>query len=221
VCNNLETSHRDILDLYKTVNSLPYIKKAFVGSGVRYDLLMKEYNRSAGRDEQHYLKELIVNHTSGRLKVAPEHTDDEVLYLMRKSSFRHFRKLSEIFGGITRSNGLKYELIPYFISAHPGTTDEKMGALARELKDLGMHPEQVQDFTPTPMTLATAMYYLGFDPYTGKKVHVTREISGKRRQKEYFFKAGSMRHGAWGKGEVAQGIGRRAPGTGGRSKRNA
>jgi uncharacterized radical SAM protein YgiQ len=196
VCNNLETSHRDILDLYKTVNSLPYIKKAFVGSGVRYDLLMKEYNRSAGRDEEHYLKELIVNHTSGRLKVAPEHTDDEVLYLMRKSSFRHFRKLNEIFGGITRSNGLKYELIPYFISAHPGTTDEKMGALARELKDLGMHPEQVQDFTPTPMTLATAMYYLGFDPYTGKKVHVTRDIISKRRQKEYFFKAGSMRQGA-------------------------
>jgi uncharacterized radical SAM protein YgiQ len=201
VCNNLETSHRDILALYKRVNSLPYIKKAFVGSGVRYDLLMKEYNRSAGRDEEHYLKELIVNHTSGRLKVAPEHTDDEVLYLMRKSSFRHFRKLSEIFGAIIRSNGLKYELIPYFISAHPGTTDEKMGALARDLKALGMHPEQVQDFTPTPMTLATAMYYLGFDPYTGKKVHVTRDISGKRRQKEYFFKAGGMQHGAKGMGQ--------------------
>jgi uncharacterized radical SAM protein YgiQ len=194
VCDNLETSHRDLLALYKTVNSLPYIKKAFVGSGVRYDLLMKEYNRSAGRDEEHYLKELIVNHTSGRLKVAPEHTDDEVLYLMRKSSFRNFRKLSEIFGGIVRSNGLKYELIPYFISAHPGTTEEKMGALARELKDLGMHPEQVQDFTPTPMTLATAMYYLGFDPYTGRKVHVTRDITEKRRQKEYFFKAQGTGH---------------------------
>jgi uncharacterized radical SAM protein YgiQ len=194
VCDNLETSHRDLLALYKTVNSLPYIKKAFVGSGVRYDLLMKEYNRFAGREEEHYLKELIVNHTSGRLKVAPEHTDDEVLYLMRKSSFRHFRKLSEIFGGIVRSNGLKYELIPYFISAHPGTTEEKMGALARELKDLGMHPEQVQDFTPTPMTLATAMYYLGFDPYTGRKVHVTRDITEKRRQKEYFFKAQGTGH---------------------------
>jgi uncharacterized radical SAM protein YgiQ len=203
VCNNLETSHRDLLALYKTVNSLPYIKKAFVGSGVRYDLLMKEYNRSAGRDEEHYLKELIVNHTSGRLKVAPEHTDDEVLYLMRKSSFRHFRKLSEIFGGIVRSNGLRYDLIPYFISAHPGTTEQKMGALASELKDLGMHPEQVQDFTPTPMTLATAMYYLGFDPYTGRKVHVTRDISEKRRQKEYFFKAQRSGQGAWGKGQKA------------------
>jgi uncharacterized radical SAM protein YgiQ len=165
-----------------------------VGSGVRYDLLLKENNPSAGRDEENYLKELIVNHTSGRLKVAPEHTDDEVLFLMRKSSFRHFRKLREKFSETVHNNGLKYELVPYFISAHPGTTEEKMEALARELKGLGMHPEQVQDFTPTPMTLATAMYYLGFDPYTGKKVYVARDISEKRRQKEYFFKAKGTRH---------------------------
>ena len=194
VCDNLETSHRDLLNLYKRVGSLPYIKKAFVGSGVRYDLLLKENNPSAGRDEENYLKELIVNHTSGRLKVAPEHTDDEVLFLMRKSSFRHFRKLREKFSETVHNNGLKYELVPYFISAHPGTTEEKMEALARELKGLGMHPEQVQDFTPTPMTLATAMYYLGFDPYTGKKVYVARDISEKRRQKEYFFKAKGTRH---------------------------
>jgi uncharacterized radical SAM protein YgiQ len=192
VCDNLETSHRDLLALYKSVGSLPYVKKAFVGSGIRYDLLLKESNPSAGRDEENYLKELIVSHTSGRLKVAPEHTDDEVLFLMRKSSFMYFRKLREKFSGIVHNNGLKYELVPYFISAHPGTTEEKMGAMARELKGLGLHPEQVQDFTPTPMTLATAMYYLGFDPYTGKKVYVARDIAEKRRQKEYFFKAGSM-----------------------------
>ena len=199
VCDNLETSHRDLLALYKSVGSLPYIKKAFVGSGVRYDLLLKENNPSAGRDEEHYLKELIVSHTSGRLKVAPEHTDDEILFLMRKSSFRHFRKLREKFSEIVRNNGLKYELVPYFISAHPGTTEEKMGALARELKGLGLHPEQVQDFTPTPMTLATAMYYLGFDPYTGKKVHVARDIAEKRRQKDYFFNQKGERQKAKGK----------------------
>jgi uncharacterized radical SAM protein YgiQ len=189
VCDNLDTSHQDLTSLYRKVNALPCIKKAFVGSGIRYDLLMNDYNRAAGRGEEQYLKELIVNHTSGRLKVAPEHTDDEVLYLMRKSSFSHFRKLREKFLGIIRSSGLKYELVPYFISAHPGTTEQKMGSLARDLKELGMHPEQVQDFTPTPMTLATAMYYLGFDPYTGKKVYVARDVSEKRKQKEYFFKS--------------------------------
>ena len=189
MCDNLDTSHRDLTALYQKVNSLPYIKKAFVSSGVRYDLLFREYNPSAGKAEERYLHELVVNHTSGRLKIAPEHTDDEVLWLMRKSPFRHFRKLREKFQSIVRAAGLKYELIPYFISAHPGTTDQKMAGLARELKELGMHPEQVQDFTPTPMTLATAMYYLGFDPYTGKKVYVARDIAGKRKQKEYFFKS--------------------------------
>lgn len=188
VCDNLETSHEELTGLYRQVNALPYVKKAFVGSGVRYDLLMKEFNKAAGRAEEKYLSELIVNHTSGRLKVAPEHTDDEVLYLMRKTPFRHFRKLREKFLSIIKANGLRYELIPYFISAHPGTGEKQMGELARELSDLGMHPEQVQDFTPTPMTLATAMYYLGFDPYTGKKVYVARDIAEKRKQKEYFFR---------------------------------
>jgi len=188
VCNNLNTSHRELTDLYRRVNALPYIKKAFVSSGVKYDLLLKEYNSAAGKDEKEYLEELIVGHTSGRMKVAPEHTDDEVLYLMRKSPFRHFRKLRERFLSITGAHGLKYELIPYFISAHPGTTERKMSELARELADLGIHPEQVQDFTPTPMTLATAMFYLGFDPYTGRKVFVERDIASKRRQKGYFFK---------------------------------
>lgn len=188
VCDNLNTSHSDLTALYRKVSSLPYVKKAFVGSGVRYDLLSSDFNRAAGAGEEQYLKELILNHTSGRLKVAPEHTDDEVLFLMRKSSFKYFRTLREKFMKIIRSAGLRYELVPYFISGHPGTTDQKMGSLARELKELGMHPEQVQDFTPTPGTLATAMYYLGFDPYSGKKVFVERNIAGKRRQKGYFFR---------------------------------
>ena len=187
VCDNLDTSHRELLALYRKVSALPYIKKAFVGSGVRYDLLMKEFNGSAGKDEEQYLKELILNHTSGRLKVAPEHTDDEVLNLMRKSSFSHFRRLRNRFLEIVHASGVKYELVPYFMSAHPGTTERKMEALSRELHELGMHPEQVQDFTPTPMTLATAMYYLGFDPYSGRKVYVAREPAEKKRQKEYFF----------------------------------
>lgn len=193
VCDNLDTSHSGLTSLYRKVNSLSYIKKAFVGSGVRYDLLLKDYNPAAGRAEEEYLKELIVNHTSGRLKVAPEHTDDEVLYLMRKTTFSLFRRLRDKFLRITRDNNIKYELIPYFISAHPGTTEKKMETLSRELKDLGMFPEQVQDFTPTPMTLATAMYYLGYDPYTGKKVYVARDINEKRRQKEYFFRSHGTR----------------------------
>ncbi len=187
VCDNLETSHREINKLYKNVNALPYIRKAFIGSGVRYDILLREYNSSVGADEDRYLKELIVNHTSGRLKVAPEHSDNEVLSLMRKTSFALFKKLRERFLRIIRENDLKYELIPYFVSAHPGTTEQKMSVLSAELREMRLHPEQVQDFTPTPMTLSTAMYYLGFDPYTGKKVYVARDIKEKRKQKEYFF----------------------------------
>jgi uncharacterized radical SAM protein YgiQ len=188
VCDNLDTSHRELLALYREVSALPYIKKAFIGSGVRYDLLLREFNSSAGKDEEQYLKELILHHTSGRLKVAPEHTDDEVLNLMRKSSFSHFRRLRNRFLQIVHASGVKYELVPYFISAHPGTTEQKMAALSRELQEMGMHPEQVQDFTPTPMTLATAMYYLGFDPYSGRKLYVARKPAEKKRQKEYFFK---------------------------------
>ena len=204
VCDNLDTSHRNLTRLYCEVNALSYVKKAFVSSGVRYDLLMKEFNGSAGRDENEYLRELVINHTSGRLKVAPEHTDDQVLYLMRKSSFSHFRNLRRRFLEIVKKNGLRYEVIPYFISGHPGTSEKKMGELARELSELGLHPEQVQDFTPTPMTLATAMYYLGFDPYTGKKVYVARDIAEKRKQKGYFFKHGARSNGQ-GAGSTEQG----------------
>ena len=187
VCPNLDTSHRDITDLYKKVNKLPGIKKAFIGSGVRYDLLFAEWNKNAGRAENEYLDELITNHVSGRLKVAPEHTSPFVLSLMRKVPFELFRKLKKKFEAVTGKAGLKYAIIPYFISSHPGCTDKDMQELANEARSLGIWPEQVQDFTPTPMTLSTLIYYTGFDPYTGRKVYVARKPEDKKRQKEYFF----------------------------------
>jgi radical SAM superfamily enzyme YgiQ (UPF0313 family) len=149
--------------------------------------LFPDWNKNAGRDEGEYLEELITNHVSGRLKVAPEHTSSHVLTLMRKVPFELFRKLKKRFDNIRIKHDLKFELIPYFISAHPGCTDTDMQDLVKEVKSLGIKPEQVQNFTPTPMTLSTLMYYTGFDPYSGTKVYVARNIEDKRRQKEYFF----------------------------------
>jgi uncharacterized radical SAM protein YgiQ len=187
VCRNLNTSHKSLTDLYRKVDRMDGIKKSFIGSGVRYDLLFPEWNKSAGSDEGEYLEELITNHISGRLKVAPEHTSPKVLSLMRKSPFELFRKLKKRFDNITTKHELKYEIIPYFISSHPGCTDSDMSELAAEVKSLGIKPEQVQDFTPTPMTMSTLMYYSGIDPYSRKKVYVARSIEDKRRQKEFFF----------------------------------
>jgi uncharacterized radical SAM protein YgiQ len=187
VCNNLRVNHKSLTELYKKVDRVEGIKKSFIGSGVRYDLLFPEWNKSAGKDEADYLEELVRYHVSGRLKVAPEHTSPQVLSLMRKAPFDLFRKLKSRFGSILKKYDLRYEIIPYFISSHPGCSDQDMKALASEVKGLGIKPEQVQDFTPTPMTLATLMYYTGFDPYTGKKVYVPRKSEEKKRQKEYFF----------------------------------
>ncbi len=187
VCNNLDTDHRVLTELYKKVNRMPGIKKAFIGSGVRYDLLFPEWNRSAGRYENEYLNELVRNHVSGRLKVAPEHTSPAVLYQMRKPPFNLFRSLKRRFDEIMKKEDLRYEIVPYFISSHPGSTNETMKELSDDVKSMGVRPEQVQDFTPTPMTLSTLIYYTGFDPYTGKKVYVARKPEEKKRQKEYFF----------------------------------
>ncbi|MDP3003830.1 MAG: YgiQ family radical SAM protein [Bacteroidales bacterium] len=187
VCKNLNTSHKLLTELYRKVDRMEGIKKSFIGSGVRYDLLFPEWNKSAGREEGEYLEELVTNHVSGRLKVAPEHTSPRVLSHMRKAPFDLFKKLKKRFDNIKTKHELRYEIIPYFISSHPGCTDTDMAELASEVKSLGIKPEQVQDFTPTPMTLSTLMYYTGFDPYTGKKVYVARSIEDKRRQKEYFF----------------------------------
>jgi len=187
ICTNLDTSHKYLNDLYKRINNLEGIKKAFVGSGVRYDLLFNDWNKNAGKEEKVYLNELIINHVSGRLKVAPEHTSARVLNLMRKPPFGLFVKLKSRFDAIKKKEGLNYEIIPYFISSHPGCTEKDMADMSVELKSLGIKPEQVQDFTPTPMTLSTLIYYTGFDPYSGKKVFVARNSGEKKRQKEYFF----------------------------------
>jgi len=187
VCNNLNTNHAELTALYRKVNRMPGIKKAFIGSGVRYDLLFSDWNKCAGRSENEYLEELVKNHVSGRLKVAPEHTTPNVIAQMRKAPFDLFRILKRKFDDINRREGLKQEIIPYFISSHPGCTDENMKELVEEVKNLGIRPEQVQDFTPTPMTLSTLIYYTGFDPYTGRKVYVARNPAEKKRQKEFFF----------------------------------
>lgn len=187
VCNNLDTDHKGLTMLYRKVNKLPGIKKAFIGSGIRYDLLFPEWNKNAGSDGKEYLEELVIGHTSGRLKVAPEHTSENVIYLMRKAPFGLFKKLRQQFKRIIEKEDLRYEIIPYFISSHPGSTEKDMAELAREVRSLGIKPEQVQDFTPTPMTLSTTMYYCGFNPYDGRKVYVAKDLGAKRKQKEYFF----------------------------------
>jgi uncharacterized radical SAM protein YgiQ len=187
VCINLDTDHSKLTTLYRKVNSREDIKKAFIGSGVRYDLLFPEWNKNAGKAERDYLEELITLHVSGRLKVAPEHSAAHVLSLMRKAPFSLFRKLKSQFDFITKKYGLRYELIPYFISSMPGCTEQDMRELMKEVKELGVRPEQVQDFTPTPMTMSTLLYYTGKDPFTGKKVYVATRPEEKKRQKELFF----------------------------------
>lgn len=221
VCKNLNTSHKELTALYRKVDSMAGIKKSFIGSGVRYDLLFPEWNKNAGRDEVEYLEELITKHVSGRLKVAPEHTSPQILSHMRKVPFELFRKLKKRFDNIKTRHDLKYEIIPYFISGHPGCTENDMKELVAEVKSLGVKPEQVQDFTPTPMTLSTLMYYTGFDPYSGKKLFVARKIEDKRKQKEYFFwykkdreQKGTWSREKWRRGEREKGRLPRPPSSG-------
>lgn len=187
ICPNLETSHAPLNKLFDAATKVNGIKNVFVGSGVRYDLLLKEYNKSAGKDEDVYLKNLVTRHTSGWFKVAPEHTDNDVLKLMRKPPFEFFRIIKRRYDSIMRQAGRKGEIIPYLISSHPGCTEKKMGELASDLKELNIKPEAVQDFTPTPMTLSTTIYYTGINPYTGENVYVPREMQERRNQKRYFF----------------------------------
>lgn len=188
ICSNLDTDHHPLIDIYKEVDNHPLIKKAFVGSGLRYDLFLsddKDKNKENGYDE--YLKQLVTRHVSGRLKVAPEHTSDRVLKAMRKPSFKLFYKLKRKFEQINAELGLNQQLIPYFISSHPESTLEDMAHLAAETKELGFKLEQVQDFTPTPMTVATEIYYSGYDPYTLKKVFTVRSKEEKIAQQKFFF----------------------------------
>lgn len=187
-CPNLNTDHRPLLDIYHAVDALPGVKKSFVGSGVRYDLSMHRTGRpDVDAASRRYNQELITSHVSGRLKVAPEHTEDSVLGLMRKPSFTLFGEFKKLFDSINTRSGLRQQIIPYFISSHPGCTLADMAELAAKTKALNFHLEQVQDFTPTPMTLATEMYYTGIHPYTGREVSVPRSPQQKEAQRQFFF----------------------------------
>lgn len=176
ICKNLNQDFAPLMHIYQTVDNLPYIKKSFVGSGIRYDLMNESYGR-----------ELITKHVSGRLKVAPEHTSDAVLQLMRKPSWQLYEQFHRFFERINAEAGMRQQLIPYFISSHPGCTNRDMQQLAERCKQLHYRPEQVQDFTPTPMTLATTMFYTGLNPYTMQPVFVARTKEEKKKQNSYFF----------------------------------
>ncbi len=198
ICPNLDTNHSKLLDVYHAVDSLPGIKRSFIGSGVRYDLLIyRSKDEAANQTAQQYTRELICRHVSGRLKVAPEHTSERVLYLMRKPSFEQFYEFKRQFDRINREENLREQIIPYFISSHPGCREEDMAELAVITKHLDFHLEQVQDFTPTPMTNATETWYTGYDPYTLEKVFSAKSPKEKLAQRQYFF---------WYKPEERRGI---------------
>ena len=188
VCPNLNADHRPLLDIYRAVDALPEIKKSFIGSGVRYDLLQHRGDDEAvNRAAAEYTRELIVNHVSGRLKVAPEHTSDAVLHVMRKPSFSQFEQFKRTFDRINREEGLRQQIIPYFISSHPGCMAEDMAELAVLTKRMDFHLEQVQDFTPTPMTVSTEAWYTGVHPYTLKPIFSAKSQRDKLAQRQFFF----------------------------------
>ena len=188
ICPNLNTDHRPLLDIYHAVDAMPGIKKSFIGSGVRYDLLLhRSKDTAVNKSTAEYTRELIVRHVSGRLKVAPEHTSDKVLYLMRKPAFDLFYEFKRIFDKLNRELNLRQQLIPYFISSHPGCTKEDMAELAVITKRLDFHLEQVQDFTPTPMTVATETWYTGLHPYTLEPVYSAKTPKEKLAQRMFFF----------------------------------
>ena len=188
ICPNLNADHSAILDIYHAVDALPQIKKSFIGSGVRYDLLLyRSDDEKSNKAAEQYTRELICRHVSGRLKVAPEHTSDRVLHLMRKPSFKQFHQFKRIFDRINSQENLRQQLIPYFISSHPGCREEDMAELAVETKQLDFQLEQVQDFTPTPMTVATETWYTGYDPYTLEPVFSAKTQKEKLAQRQFFF----------------------------------
>lgn len=188
VCPNLNTDHSALHDIYHKVDAVPGVKKSFIGSGVRYDLSMhRTGNSNVDAVNRRYNEELITSHVSGRLKVAPEHTEDAVLSVMRKPKFDLFYDFKKIFDRINEKNGLRQQLIPYFISSHPGCREVDMAELAVKTKNLDFHLEQIQDFTPTPMTVATEIYYSGYHPYTGEKVFTAVRPEQKLAQRKYFF----------------------------------
>ena len=198
ICPNLDTNHSKLLEVYRAVDALPGIKRSFIGSGVRYDLLLyKSKDEAANKAAMEYTRELITRHVSGRLKVAPEHTSERVLYLMRKPSFQQFYDFKRIFDRINREEHLNQQIIPYFISSHPGCTEADMAELAVKTKQLDFQLEQVQDFTPTPMTVSTETWYTGYNPYTLEPIQSAKTQRDKLAQRQYFF---------WYKPEERRGI---------------
>ena len=198
ICPNLDTNHQKLLDIYHAVDAVKGIKKSFIGSGVRYDLLLhRSKDEASNQAAMDYTRELICKHVSGRLKVAPEHTSERVLRLMRKPSFQQFYEFKRIFDRINREENLNQQIIPYFISSHPGCQEEDMAELAVITKQLDFHLEQVQDFTPTPMTVATETWYTGYNPYTLEPVFSAKSQREKLAQRQYFF---------WYKPEERRGI---------------
>ncbi|MTI32561.1 YgiQ family radical SAM protein [Xanthovirga aplysinae] len=187
ICSNLDTNHEQMTKVYKRVDKHPKVKKAFIGSGIRYDLLTKSYNKHADESIDEYMDQVVKRHISGRLKVAPEHTSEDTLRIMRKPAFKHFHEFKKKYDKVNQKNGLNQPLIPYFISSHPGCKEADMANLAAETKEMGFQLEQVQDFTPTPMTVATVIYYSGYHPYTLKPVFTAKSDKEKRNQHRFFF----------------------------------
>lgn len=188
VCPNLNTDHSDLIDIYRSVDAVSGIKKSFIGSGVRYDLLLhRSKDEKCNISAREYTRELITRHVSGRLKVAPEHTSDRVLYSMRKPSFKQFEEFKRLFDKINNEEGLNQQIIPYFISSHPNCTLADMAELAVITKRLDFHLEQIQDFTPTPMTVSTETWYTGFDPYTLEPIFSAKSQKDKLAQRQFFF----------------------------------
>ena len=188
ICSNLNTDHKPLTSLYKKAAAIKGIRKIYIGSGIRYDMLV---GRSAADDKRFgltdYTRNLVKNHVSGRLKVAPEHTSDHILKIMRKPSFKLFHQFKQVFDTLNKQEGLRQQIIPYFISSHPGSRLSDMAHLACETRELGFQLEQVQDFTPTPLTLASAIYYSGIHPYTGEQVFTARSRQEKEDQRKFFF----------------------------------
>ncbi|MDE6309407.1 MAG: YgiQ family radical SAM protein, partial [Muribaculaceae bacterium] len=188
VCPNLNTDHSELLDIYHAVDANPKVKKSFIGSGVRYDLSMHPTgDKRIDNVNRRYNEELIAHHVSGRLKVAPEHTEEDVLKVMRKPTFDLYYRFERIFDQVNQRHKLNQQLIPYFISSHPGCHEIDMAQLAVKTKALNLRLEQVQDFTPTPLTLATEIYYSGIHPYTGEKIFTATTPAEKLAQRRYFF----------------------------------
>ena len=188
ICSNLNTDHKPLTSLYKKAAAIKGIRKIYIGSGIRYDMLV---GRSAADDKRFgltdYTRNLVKNHVSGRLKVAPEHTSDHILKIMRKPSFKLFYQFKQVFDTLNKQEGFRQQIIPYFISSHPGSRLSDMAHLACETRELGFQLEQVQDFTPTPLTLASAIYYSGIHPYTGEQVFTARSKQEKEDQRKFFF----------------------------------